>query len=95
MAIKMVMDSLQKLYLVLEISKLLFLFVVSFSPYNLENWCKNALDLNIGMLTVESNLPIGTYCQWLISAVDDKHYVNLEFEILNVRIANTNCILDM
>ena len=89
MAIKMVMDSLQKLYLVLEISRLLFQFVVSFLPYNfVENWCKNALDLNIGMLIVESNLPIGTYCQWLISAVDDKHYVNLEFEVLNVRIAS-------
>ena len=89
MAMEMVMDSLLKLYLVLElIGRLILLFVISFSVHNLDTWCKNALDLDNGMLIVESNLPIGTYCQWLISAVDDKHYVNLEFEILNVRIAS-------
>ena len=90
MAMKMVMDSLPKLYLVLELigRLLLLLFVISFLAHDLDTWCKNALDLNNGMLIVESNLPIGTYCQWLLSAVDDKHYVNLEFEILNVRIAS-------
>ena len=128
------MDSLQKLYLVLELiakslycmyisfatehsrvvestlTQVLFLLVnlvkqkcslifavnlkyylvISFSAHNLDNWCENALDLTIGKLIVESNLPFGTYCQWMISAVDDTHYVNLEFENLDVRIAELN-----
>ena len=40
-----------------------------------------------GKLIVESYWPGGTYCQWLISAVDDEHYVNLEFENIDVRFA--------
>ena len=56
----------------------------------LDNLCDNALDLSNGKLIVESNWPFGTYCQWLISAVDDKHYVNLEFENINVRIWKLN-----
>ena len=51
----------------------------------LENLCQNALDLSNNKLTIE-NWQFGTYCQWLISAVDDKHYVILEFENVNVRI---------
>ena len=53
----------------------------------LDNWCSNALDLSNSKLIVESNWPVGTNCKWLISAVDDKHYVNLEFENVDVRIA--------
>ena len=52
-----------------------------------DNLCENALDLSNNKLTIESNWQFGTYCQWLISAVDDKHYVNLEFENIDVRIA--------
>ena len=51
----------------------------------LDNLCENALDLSNGKLIVESYWPFGTYCQWLISAVDEKHYVNLEFENIDVR----------
>ena len=53
----------------------------------LDNLCENALDLSNGKLIVESYWPGGTYCQWLISAVDDEHYVNLEFENIDVRFA--------
>ena len=58
-------------------------------PY-LDNLCENALDLSNGKLIVESNLPVGTFCQWLISAINDKQYVNLEFENLDVRIPELN-----
>ena len=53
----------------------------------LVNWCTNALDLSNSKLIVDNNWPFGIYCQWLISAVDDKHYVNLEFENFDVSIA--------
>ena len=54
----------------------------------LDNVCKNALDLSNDKLIVDdTKLQFGTYCQWLISAVDDKHYVILEFENVDVRIA--------
>ena len=46
--------------------------------------------MNNEILIVESHFPYGTYCQWIISAVDDKHYVNLEFENIDVRIAEFN-----
>ena len=53
----------------------------------LDNLCENALDLSNDKLIVDdTKLQFGTYCQWLISAVDDKHYVILEFENVNVRI---------
>ena len=55
-----------------------------------DNLCDNALDLVNGQLIVEDNWPVGTYCQWLISAEDDEHYVNLEFENLDVGIAELN-----
>ena len=61
----------------------------------LDNWCENALDLSNGKLIVDSNWPLGKYCQWLISAIDDNYYVNLEFQNLNVRIAKLNCLLPM
>ena len=60
-------------------------------PY-LDSWCNNALNLSSDKLIVKSDLPFGTYCQWLISAVDDKHYVNLEFENIDVRITELNYI---
>ena len=54
----------------------------------LDNLCKNALDLSNDKLIVDdSKWQFGTYCQWLISAIDDKHYVILEFENIDVRIA--------
>ena len=57
----------------------------------LDNLCENALDLSNDKLIVDdTKLQFGTYCQWLISAVDDKHYVTLEFENINVRIWKLN-----
>ena len=56
----------------------------------LDNLCENALDLSNGKLIVESYWPGGTYCQWLISALDGEHYVNLEFENIDVRFAELN-----
>ena len=50
----------------------------------LDNLCDNALDLSNGKLIVESNWPVGTHCQWLISAIDDKDYLNLEFQDVDV-----------
>ena len=54
-----------------------------------ENICEKGLDLNNGTLIVHNYdmgfLPLGSKCQWLISAIDDQHYINLEFETLNVR----------
>ena len=57
--------------------------LIHFFP--LENLCENALDLSNRKLIVDNNWPFGTHCQWLISAVDDQHYVNLEFENIDVR----------
>ena len=50
-----------------------------------DNLCNNALDLANGSLKVENNWLDGTYCQWLISALDNDGYVTLEFENFNVR----------
>ena len=51
--------------------------------------CEKGLNLKNGTLIVHNFhigfLPLGSICQWLISASDDQHYVNLEFEKLNVR----------
>ena len=41
-------------------------------------------------MIVDNNWPFGTYCKWLILAVDDEHYVNLEFENIDVRFAELN-----
>ena len=51
----------------------------------IDNLCDNALDLTNGNLSIEDNWPLGTYCQWLISAQDNNGYVTLEFENFNVR----------
>ena len=56
----------------------------------LDNLCENALDLSNDKLIVESNWPFGTYCQWLLSAEDDEHYINLQFEDIDVRINDLN-----
>ena len=53
----------------------------------LDNLCKNALDLSNDKLIIDNNWQFGTYCEWLISAMDDKHYVILEFENIDVKIA--------
>ena len=50
-----------------------------------DNICDNALDLANGILKVEDNWPVGSYCQWLLSAQDNNGYVTLEFENFNVR----------
>ena len=52
-----------------------------------DNLCDNALDLANGILNVEENWPLGTYCQWLILAQDKDDYVTLEFQNFNVRIS--------
>ena len=71
-----------------------FLLCISWQWYVsfniLDNLCQNALDLSNGKLIVESYWPGGTYCQWLISALDGEHYVNLEFENIDVRFAELN-----
>ena len=69
----------------------------------LDNVCKNALDLSNDKLIINntiiytytyeySNWQFGTYCEWLISAIDDKHYVILEFENVDVRIAELDYV---
>ena len=50
-----------------------------------DNICDNVLDLANGILKVEDYWPLGTYCQWLISAQDNDDYVTLEFQKFNVR----------
>ena len=50
-----------------------------------DNICNNALDLANGILKVDDNWPLGTYCQWLILAQDYDDYVTLEFQKFNVR----------
>ena len=50
-----------------------------------DNLCDNALDLVNRQLKVEEIWPVGTYCQWLISAQDNDDYVTLEFQNFNVR----------
>ena len=71
----------------------------------LDNVCKNALDLSNDKLIINntiiytytytySNWQLGTYCEWLISAIDDKHYVILEFENIDVRIAELDYLPD-
>ena len=64
-----------------------------FYIHALDNYCDNALDLSNGTdgkLTVESEWPVGTHCQWLISAIDENHYITLEFQSLDVSIAELN-----
>ena len=102
---ELVKNSLQTLHLVLELITKSYLFRANpfcnkkfaFNLRNnfificaLDNWCENARDLTEGNLIVDNNMPLGTYCQWLISAEDDEHYVNLEFENLDVRITELN-----
>ena len=50
-----------------------------------ENICDNALNLTNGQLKVEDNWPVGTYCQWVISAQDNNDHVILEFQNFHVR----------
>ena len=54
-----------------------------------DNICEKGRNIENGKLIVHNFLvgflPLGSNCQWLISALDDQHYVNLEFETLNVR----------
>ena len=58
--------------------------------YVLVNFCDIILDLKNDRLIIDGHagyyLPLGEECQWIISAVDDKHYVNLEIQSLDVRI---------
>ena len=52
----------------------------------LDNLCQNALNLTNGngKLIVDNNRPIGTYCQWLISAKNENSYITLQFQNINV-----------
>ena len=61
-----------------------FLFLQFHFNYVIDNLCQNALDLINGKLIVDNNWPVGTYCQWLISAEDESSYITLEFENINV-----------
>ena len=56
----------------------------------LDNLCQNALDLtNDEHLIIQDNWPLGTYCQWLISAKEEVGgYVTLEFNNINVRVGS-------
>ena len=55
----------------------------------IDNLCENALDLSNDKLIVKSDLPFSIECQWLI-ATHEKHYVDLEFQNIDVRIAALN-----
>ena len=60
---------------------LLFIFI--------DNLCQNALDLTNDehILIIQDNWPLGTYCQWLISAKDEvEGYVSLEFSDITVSV---------
>ena len=59
----------------------------------LDNLCDSALDLSNGKLIVDNNFPHNTHCQWLISAVDDQDYVNLEIQDINVSNYELNYFL--
>ena len=50
----------------------------------LDNLCQNALDLTNSKLIIDNNWPLGTFCQWLISAEDENSYITLEFQNINV-----------
>ena len=50
-----------------------------------ENQCDNALNLTYGQLLVQDNLPVGTFCQWLISAQKEDCYLTLEFQNFHVK----------
>ena len=49
-----------------------------------DNLCDNALELTNGQLIAKKNWPLGTNCQWLISAQEDDDYVTLEFQKFHV-----------
>ena len=60
---------------------LLFVFV--------DNLCQNAIDYTNDehIIIIQENWPLGTYCQWLISAKDEfGGYVTLEFGDIKVRV---------
>ena len=90
----MVVDSLQKLHLVLNNDSYYVLFCNKAFSFNLsnnlfftnvlDNLCQNALDLSNSKLIVDNNWPLGTYCQWLISAEDENSYIAIEFQNINV-----------
>ena len=69
----------------------LFIFV--------DNLCQNAIDYTNDehIIIIQENWPLGTHCQWLISAKDEVGgYVTLEFNDIKVRveIIDSNCSLN-
>ena len=57
--------------------------------FSVENLCQNAIDLTTDdhIIIIQDNWPLGTYCQWLISAKDEVGgYVSLEFIDVKVRV---------
>ena len=82
----LVKDSLQKFYLVIYSLHENFYFFNLIFTYVVDNSCQNALDLINGKLIVDNNWPVGTYCQWLISAGDENSYITLEFQNINVSL---------
>ena len=57
------------------------------TPNYLERYsvCDLALDLEEKTLIIDSKLPKGTYCDWLIKSQDNGTYVTLEIQEFNVR----------
>ena len=53
----------------------------------LDNLCQNALNLTHNEhINIQDNWPMGTYCQWMISAKDEAgSYITLEFNYIKVR----------
>ena len=52
--------------------------------HSLDMLCNNALDLSNGKLIVYNNWQVGTYCQWILSAVEENSFITLEFQKINV-----------
>ena len=73
------------IFFILIIFSIIRLVLIIFALLK-DNLCNNALDLTKGHLIVENNLPLGTYCQWLISAQNVDAYVTLEFQNFHVKI---------
>ena len=55
---------------------------------SVDNLCQNALDLTNDehIIIIQDTWPLGTYCQWMISAKEEVgSYVTLEFNEIKVR----------
>ena len=60
---------------------------------SVDNLCQNALDLTNDehILIIQDNWPLGTNCQWLISAKEEVGgHVILEFNDIKVRVEKSD-----